>query len=127
MDYEPIGSAHGHSCRKRKYIMKTITLNRAKYVVRDDRHTFLSDILKLTGKHKPVKSKGPDRRLYPTDGNVSTAAYVQEYYALNSTRRNFKNLAAPYGDANLVGFYEGLSDRLTVPEGEDSMELCHED
>ena len=104
--------------------MKTITLNRAKYVVRDDRHTFLSDILKLTGKHKPVKSKGGDRRLYPTDGNVSTAAYVQEYYALNSTRRNFKNLAAPYGDANLVGFYEGLSDRLTVPEGEDSMEVC---
>jgi len=107
--------------------MKTITLNRARYTVRDDRHSFLSDILKLTGKHKPVKSKGPERRLYPTDGNVSTAAYVQEYYALNSTRRNFKNLAAPYGDANLVGFYEGLSDRLTVPEGEDSMEVCHED
>ena len=107
--------------------MKTITLNRARYTVRDDRHTFLSDILKLTGKHKPVKSKGGDRRLYPTDGNVSTAAYVQEYYTLNSTRRNFKNLAAPYGDANLVGFYENLSDRLTVPMGEDSMELCHED
>ena len=108
--------------------MKTITLNRAKYVVRDDRHTFLSDILKLTGKHKPVKSKGPDRRLYPTDGaTLSTAAYVAEYYALNSTRRLFKNLAAPYGDANLVGFYEGLSDRLTLPEGEDSMEVCHED
>jgi len=107
--------------------MKTITLNRARYTVRDDRHTFLSDILKLTGKHKPVKSKGGDRRLYPTDGNVSTAAYVQEYYALNSTRRNFKNLAAPYGDANLVGFYEGLSDRLTLPMGEDSLELCHED
>ena len=105
--------------------MKTITLNRAKYVVRDDRHTFLSDILKLTGKHKPVKSKGPDRRLYPTDGaTLSTAAYVAEYYALNSTRRLFKNLAAPYGDANLVGFYEGLSDRLTLPEGEDSMEVC---
>ena len=105
--------------------MKTITLNRAKYVVRDDRHTFLSDILKLTGKHKPVKSKGPDRRLYPTDGaTLSTAAYVAEYYALNSTRRLFKNLAAPYGDANLVGFYEGLSDRLTMPMGEDSMEVC---
>lgn len=38
--------------------MKTITLNRARYTVRDDRHSFLSDILKLTGKHKPVKSKG---------------------------------------------------------------------
>ena len=128
MDYErlrwPLMGTHAINL---EYIMKTIILDRARYTVRDDRHSFLSDILKLTGKHKPVKSKGPDRRLYPTDGNVSTAAYVQEYYALNSTRRNFKNLAAPYGDANLVGFYENLSDRLTVPMGEDSMEVCHED
>ena len=107
--------------------MKTITLNRAKYVVRDDRHTFLSDILKLTGKHKPIRPKGGVQRLYPTDGAVSTADYVREYYALNSTRRLFKNLAAPYGDANLAGFYDSLSDRVTVPEGEDSMEVCHED
>ena len=109
--------------------MKTITLNRAKYVVRDDRHTFLSDILKLTGKHKPVKSKGGDRRLYPTDGaTLSTADYVREYYALNSTRRNFKAWGAPYGNDNtLAGFYDSLSDRLTVPMGEDSMEVCHED
>ena len=105
--------------------MKTITLNRARYTVRDDRHSFLSDILKLTGKHKPVKSKGPERRLYPADGNVSTAAYVQEYYALNSNRKLFKSGAAPYGlDNTLAGFYENLSDRLTVPMGEDSMEVC---
>jgi len=105
--------------------MKTITLGRARYTVRDDRHTFMSDILKLTGKHKIIKSKGAERRQYPTDGAVSTAAYVAEYYALNSTRRNFKNLGAPYGlDNTLVGFYEGLSDRLSVPEGEDSMEVC---
>ena len=103
--------------------MKTITLNRARYTVRDDRHTFLSDILKLTGKHKPVRSKGPERRLYPADGaSLSTAAYVSQYYALNSTRRNFTT--APYGDANLAGFYEGLSDRVSIPEGEDSMEVC---
>ena len=108
--------------------MKTITLNRARYIVRDDRDTFLSDILKLTGKHKPVKSKGPERRLYPADGaSLSTAAYVARYYALNSTRHNFKGGAAPYGDANLVGFYDSLSDRLSVPQGEDSMEVCHED
>ena len=105
--------------------MKTIILDRARYTVRDDRHTFLSDILKLTGKHKPVKSKGPERRLYPTDGAVSTAAYVREYYALNSTRRNFKLGGGPYGNENtLAGFYDSLSDRLTVPEGEDSMEVC---
>ena len=103
--------------------MKTITLNRARYIVRDDRNTFMSDILKLTGKHKPVRPKGGCGRLYPADGaNMSTAAYVAQYYALNSTRRNFTT--APYGDANLAGFYEGLSDRVTVPEGEDSMEVC---
>ena len=107
--------------------MKTIILDRARYTVRDDRDTFMSDILKLTGKHKPVKPKGGDRRLYPTDGAVSTADYVAQYYALNSTRRLFKNLAAPYGDANLAGFYDSLSDRLTVPMGEDSLEVCHED
>ena len=105
--------------------MKTIILDRARYTVRDDRHTFMSDILKLTGKHKPVKSKGPERRLYPTDGAaLSTAAYVAQYYALNSTRRLFKNMAAPYGDANLAGFYDSLSDRLTMPMGEDSLEVC---
>ena len=108
--------------------MKTITLGRAKYVVRDDRDTFMSDILKLTGKHKPVKSKGAERRLYPADGaSLSTAAYVGQYYALNSTRRLFKDHAAPYSDDSLMGFYAGLSDRLSMPQGEDSMEVCHED
>ena len=105
--------------------MKTITLNRARYTVRDDRHTFMSDLLKITGKHKIIKSKGAERRLYPTDGaSLSTAAYVGQYYALNSTRRNFKLGGGPYGNDNLVGFYEGLSDRVSVPEGEDSMEVC---
>lgn len=104
--------------------MKTITLNRAKYVVRDDRHTFLSDILKLTGKHKPIRPRGGDRRLYPTDGDVSTADYVGQYYALNSGRWP-KLQGSPYGLNNtLTGFYEGLSDRVTVPMGEDSMEVC---
>ena len=105
--------------------MKTITLGRARYTVRDDRDTFMSDILKLIGKHKQVKSKGPERRLYPAGGaSLSTAAYVGQYYALNSTRRNFKTGGGPYGtDNSLAGFYEGLSDRVSVPEGEDSMEV----
>ena len=64
----------------------------------------------------------------PTDGaSLSTAAYVAQYYALNVTRGRFNGGGPPYGDANLVGFYEGLSDRLTLPEGEDSMEVCYED
>ena len=104
--------------------MKTIILDRARYTVRDDRHTFLSDLLKLTGKHKPVKPKGGDRRLYPTDGAVSTADYVREYYVLNSGRWP-KGQPSPFGSENtLVGFYDSLSDRLTVPMGEDSMEVC---
>ena len=108
--------------------MKTITLDRARYTVRDDRD-IMGDLMKITGKHKPVKSKGAERRLYPTDGaTLSTAAYVGQYYALNSTSRNFKTGGVPYGtDNSLAGFYEGLSDRLSVPEGEDSMEVCHED
>ena len=80
---------------------------------------------------RPCGSNGQmgDRRLYPTDGaTLSTAAYVGQYYALNSTHRNFKAWGAPYGNDNtLAGFYESLSDRVTVPEGEDSMEVCHED
>ena len=104
--------------------MKTITLGRARYTVRDDRDTFMSDILKLTGKHKPVKSKGAERRLYPADGaTLSTAAYVAQYYALNSNRRNFKT-PPPYGDDNLKGFYDSLSGRVSVPEGVDSVEIC---
>ncbi len=104
--------------------MKTITLNRAKYVVRDDRHSFLSDILKLTGKHKPIRPRGGERRLYPTDGAVSTADYVAQYYALNSGRWP-KLQGSPYGLNNtLAGFYEGLSDRLTLPMGEDSLVVC---
>ena len=103
--------------------MKTITLGRARYTVRDDRD-ILGDLLKITGKHKIVKSKGAERRMYPIEGaTLSTAAYAAQYYALNSTRRLFKNHAAPYGDANLAGFYEGLSDRLTLPEGVDSLEV----
>ena len=91
--------------------------------MRDDRQ-IMGDLMKITGKHKPVKSKGPERRLYPTDGaSLSTAAYVAQYYALNSTRRNFKTGGGPYGDDNLAGFYDSLSDRLSVPQGEDSMEV----
>jgi len=79
---------------------------------------------KITGKHKPVRPKGGVSRLYPAYGEtMSTAEYVSQYYTLNSNRRNFKSGVAPYGDANLAGFYEGLSDRVSVPQGVDSMEI----
>jgi hypothetical protein len=79
---------------------------------------------KITGKHKPVKSRGAEKRLFPAYGEtMSPAEYVSQYYTLNSNRRNFKTGAPPYGDANLAGFYEGLSDRVSVPVGVDSMEV----
>ena len=78
---------------------------------------------KITGKHKPVKSRGAEKRLFPAMGaDMSPAEYVSQYYTLNSNRGNFKT-ARPYGDANLAGFYEGLSDRVSVPQGVDSMEV----
>ena len=79
---------------------------------------------KITGKHKPVRPKGGPGRLYPDNGDkLTTAEYVSMYYTLNSNRRNFKTGAPPYGDANLAGFYEGLSDQLRAPQGVDSMEV----
>jgi hypothetical protein len=80
--------------------------------------------VKITGKHKPVRSKGAEKRSYPQFGaDMSTAAYVAQYYALNSNRRNFK-VPPPYGDDNLKGFYDSLSGRVSVPEGVDSVEIC---
>lgn len=80
--------------------------------------------VKITGKHRPVKSRGADKRSYPRYGaGMTTADYVRQYYALNSDRRNFKT-PPPYGDGNLKGFYDSLSGRVSVPEGVDSMEIC---
>ena len=80
--------------------------------------------VKITGKHRPVKSRGADKRSFPQFGaGMTTAAYVREYYSLNSNRRNFKT-PPPYGDDNLKGFYDALSDSVSVPEGVDSVEIC---
>ena len=80
--------------------------------------------VKITGKHRPVRSKGAEKRYYPQFGaGMSTAAYVAQYYALNSNWRNFK-VPRPYGDDNLKGFYDTLSGRVSVPEGVDSVEIC---
>ena len=80
--------------------------------------------VKITGKHRPVKSRGADRRSFPQFGaDMTTADYVRQYYALNSNRRNFKT-PPPYGDDNLKGFYDSLSGRVSVPDGVDSMEIC---
>ena len=80
--------------------------------------------VKITGKHRPVKSRGADRRSFPRYGaGMTTVDYVRQYYALNSNRRNFKT-PPPYGDDNLKGFYDALPGRVSVPEGVDSVEVC---
>jgi hypothetical protein len=64
--------------------MKTITLGKTLYKVRDDRDMFAHHA-KCTGKHKRVKSKGPERRLYPVYFE-STADYVAKYESLNHVK-----------------------------------------
>ena len=87
--------------------MQHVTIGRTAYKVSDARDIF-AEHAKCTGKHKPVKSKGPERRYFPTYF-YSTADYVARYYALNSGRGN-KGTGAPYGSHNtLTGFYENLN------------------
>jgi len=106
--------------------MQTLKINSTTYKLASLERAMAVQALagKITGKHKPVRPKGGTGRLYPAMGaDMSTAEYVSQYYTLNSNRRNFKTGAPPYGDANLAGFYEGLSDRVSVPQGVDSMEV----
>ena len=89
--------------------MKTLKIGRTAYKVNDARDIY-AEHAKCTGKHKIVKSKGPERRYFPNywDG-MSTADYVTRYYALNSGRGH-QGKGAPYGGENtLTGFYENLN------------------
>ena len=87
--------------------MKTVTIGRTAYKINDARDIF-AEHAKCTGKHKIVKSKGPERRYFPTYF-YSTADYVARYYALNSGR-GYQGKGAPYGTGNtLTGFYEDLN------------------
>ena len=62
---------------------------------------------KCTGKHKPVKSKGAIKRLYPPHGaSMSTAEYVAAYETLNKGLIQWQ--------------WQPLSATLTVATGEDS-------
>ena len=101
--------------------MQTIKHGRASYKISDARQDFMSALLKCTGKHKRVKSKGPERRIYPPDGaSQSTADYVAAYERANSGRWP-RGVGAPYGNYQ-VSTYANLSTRLTPTEGVD--ECC---
>jgi hypothetical protein len=65
--------------------MRIIILGKTRYTVRDDRTDIMAAHAKCTGKHKLVKSKGAEKRLYPVYGvDMSTAEYVAAYEKLNS-------------------------------------------
>ena len=91
--------------------MLKMRLGRTIYIVNDDHAgAVMNEHAKCTGKHRTVKSKGPERRYFPNywDG-MSTADYVERYYALNSGRGH-QGKGAPYGSENtLTGFYDNLS------------------
>ena len=59
-----------------------ITIGKTTY--KTARDGIMAHHAKCTGKHKPVKSKGAIKRLYPLDGaSMSTADYVAAYERLN--------------------------------------------
>lgn len=67
--------------------MKNVIIGRTRYTVLDTRDVFVTHA-KATGKHKPQKSKGAERRAYPVfDPSMSTADYVRQYFALNTSRK----------------------------------------
>lgn len=82
-----------------------ITIGKTTY--KTARDGIMAHHAKCTGKHKPVKSKGAIKRLYPLDGaNMTTAQYVAAYETLN---------------VGLTAWdWQPLSTTLTVATGEDS-------
>ncbi len=85
--------------------MQTIILGKTLYITH--RADIFAHHAKCTGKHKPVKSKGAEKRFYPPHGaSMSTAEYVAAYETLN------KGLTA--------WEWQPLSATLTVATGEDS-------
>jgi len=63
--------------------MQTITIGKTRYTTR--RADIFAHHAKCTGKHKRVKSKGPEKRHYPTIFE-STADYVAMYERLNQAK-----------------------------------------
>jgi hypothetical protein len=89
--------------------MNTITIGRTTYKLRDT-STIFADHAKCTGKHKIVKSKGGEKRLYPPQGaSMSTADYVRAYQNMNSK-------IIPWD-------WQALTEHVSQPQGEDTFEV----
>ena len=91
--------------------MNTITIGRTTYKLRDT-STIFADHAKCTGKHKIVKSKGGNKRVFPANGAVmSTADYVNSYQVANDNLK-FK-----------VWDWQPLTEHVSQPQGFDSYEV----
>ena len=105
--------------------MLKMRLGRTIYIVNDDHAgAVMNEHAKCTGKHKIVKSKGAELRRFPDYwADMSTADYVERYYALNSGRGH-QGKGAPYGTGNtLTGFYDNLNEApTTYYTGDDTYE-----
>ena len=91
--------------------MNTIKIGRTTYKLRDT-STIFSDHAKCLGKHKPVKSKSGEKRLFPKSGaSMSTADYVAQYQNLNH------KLMINAWD------WQPLTEHVSQPQGEDTVEV----
>jgi hypothetical protein len=91
--------------------MNTITIGRTTYKLKDT-STIFSDHAKCIGKHKPVKSKGGEKRLFPKSGaRMSTADYVNSYQVAND------NLKMRVWD------WQPLTEHVSQPQGFDAYEV----
>ena len=89
--------------------MNTITIGRTTYKLRDT-STIFADHTKCTGKHKIVKSKGGEKRVYPPQGaQMSTADYVRAYQNMNSK-------IMPWD-------WQALTEHVSQPQGEETFEV----
>jgi hypothetical protein len=65
--------------------MQTVKIGKTTY--KTARDGIMAHHAKCTGKHKRVKSKGPERRFYPVYfDDMSTADYVAKYEGLNQAK-----------------------------------------
>ena len=91
--------------------MNTITIGRTTYKLRDT-STIFADHAKCLGKHKPVKSRGGEKRLFPKSGDrMSTADYVNSYQVAND---HFKIM--PWD-------WQALTEHVSQAQGEDTFEV----
>jgi hypothetical protein len=91
-----------------------ITIGKTTY--KTNRADIFARHAKATGKHKPVKSKGAEKRFYPPKGATrSTAEYVADYEAINANKHLTK------------WDWQPLSTAPTLASGEDAVwEVDHE-